>query len=134
MGKDTVNNITPLSANQKTTISIKPVGVSETYPDNAVIDVDGTEYNSGVTVKSYDCPSWLGFFNYTLGDEINADGVMYDIGLKIGRTIVRSANGVMRNCFIPAHDGTRYGLYDSMHDRFFYNETYADKYTCGYWE
>lgn len=134
LGKDTVNNITPLSANQKTTISIKPVGVSETYPDNAVIDVDGTEYNSGVTVKSYDCPSWLGFFNYTLGDEINANGVMYDIGLKIGRTIVRSANGVMRNCFIPAHDGTRYGLYDSMHDRFFYNETYADKYTCGYWE
>ena len=134
-GKDTLNVITPLTVNHENHIILKPVGTSETYPDNVVIDVDGTEYNTGVTVASYDFPTWLGFFTYAVSESaLNTAGVTYNMGLRIGKTIIRGANGGMRNCFVPAYDGTHYGFFDTMNNRFYYDTTYPDNYECGYWD
>lgn len=133
---DSSQDIRPLSANQRSVIKVKPVGLSTTYPNNATFDIDGTDYDTGSTATSEISLSWLGFFQYAISDTSFGPVASTDrnFGLRIGRTTVKDINENIVNDYIPANDGTHSGLFDPVENAFYYNETYYEKYECGDYE
>lgn len=133
-GTDSSQSFSPLVANQVNTIKVQPVGVSQTYPTYATINVNGTDYSTGSTKTGETWDSWLGFFKYgTSATTTSSSTTDKNAGFQIGRTIIKDGSNNTLHDLRPASDGTYYGLYDTVTDSFFYNETYADKYTCGNW-
>lgn len=131
---DTTNNYSPFSANTKNVIKILPVGKSETYPLNAVIVVNGTEYNTGATSTSFVLDSWFGFFRYAISaTEFGPTTNVPYIGAQIGRTVMKDSAGQTINDFIPASDGTNCGMYDAIENVFNYDSSHSSAYECGNW-
>lgn len=134
-GTDTTQSFNPFSSiNTRYVIKVQPVGVSQTYPTYATINVNGTDYNTGSTATGQTWHAWLGFFKYGISatqTSTNTNDAI--IGLHIGKTTIKNSNGVVIHNLIPAYDGTYYGLYDSVEDKFYYNATYSSNYTCGNW-
>ena len=123
----------PFAKDQINTIKVKPVGSSQTYPSNVVIEVNGTDYNTGATTTGATWDNWLGFFMYA----ISATGTSQtttnqrNIGQRIGKTTIKNTNNETLHELIPAYNGTYYGLYDSVEDKFYHKES---TYICGNWE
>lgn len=131
---DTTQILSYLVKNQVNTIKVQPVGVSQTYPSNATININGTDYSTGSTSTGQTFDSWLGFFKYGINATQTSTGTFDKYcTAQIGETIIKDLSNNILHDLKPAYDGERYGLYDSVGDKFYYNATYADKYICGNW-
>ena len=125
---DTTTSIMDVQIGTLNTIVVKPVGKSETYPNNAVIVLNGTEYNTGSTATGETWKPWLSFFGYGTS---SAYGVSQAYNTdRICETIVKDANGEIIHDLRPAYDDTYYGLLDTVTGSFYYNENNS-YYTCG---
>lgn len=131
-GTDSSTAITTLVAQSVNTIKILPVGKSINYPNNAVIVLNDTEYSTGSTSTGKTWSSWFGFFCYATS--ASTGGNAYVANIRIGETTIKDANDNVIHKFIPAYDGTYYGMYDLIGRQFYYNETYNSSYTCGNWQ
>lgn len=130
-GTDSTTAITPTLNEQINTIKVQPVGDSLTYPNNATISLNGTEFNTTVTATGVTWNSWIGFFGYASSSTTSASAG--NIGLRIGETKIKDANGVLIHDLVPAVLGTYNGFYDSITDKFYYNANNNDIYECGNW-
>lgn len=125
---DTVTAINAIQIGSLNTIVFKPVGKSETYPNNAVIVLNGAEYNTTSTATGQTWKSWLGFFGYARSaTEATAQSYNSD---RICETIVKNANDKIIHDLRPAYNGTYYGLLDTITGKFYYNSNNS-YYTCG---
>lgn len=131
-GTDTTVNNFPFTTNTKHKVKIQPVGVSQTYPTNATINVDGTDYDTGSTVASATWSSWFGLFMYAISATSTSTTIsnLKNYGLQIGEVIFRNASQVITHDLVPAFDGIKYGFYDLISETFFSNGTL---YTGGNW-
>lgn len=133
-GTDTTVDNRPLVRNQVNAIKVQPVGVSSTYPLNATLNVNGTDYDTGSTVTGETWKSWLGFFKYGISaTQTSTNSSDRFQTIQIGETKIKDSSNNVLHDFKPAYDGEHYGLYDSVTGNFYYNSSYADKYTCGNW-
>ena len=125
---DTTTNIMGVQIGSINTIVIKPVGKSELYPNNAVIVLNGTEYNTGSTATGQTWKSWLGFFGY---ETSATTGVSQSYNSnRICETIVKNASNTIIHDLCPVFNGTYYGLLDTVTGQFYYNANNSF-YTCG---
>ena len=112
-------------------VTVQPVGVSEIYPSNATIKINGTEYNTGATATGVTWSPWLGFFGY--GEAANyTSSASNKFNLKLGRTIIKNLNRKTLYDFIPVHNGTNYGLYERINKKFYMGQE-PSHFTCGNW-
>ena len=132
-GTDTTTTITGITKGEVHTVKILPVGSSLTYPNNAVLDIDGTEYSTGSTVASQDFKSWLGFFRYAISSTscITTNNTIG--GFQIGEFIIKNGNTIVAD-FVPCDNGTHYGFYDLIAESFYYDDTVSVySYVGGQW-
>lgn len=129
-GTDTTTNII-MPLDQVNTIKVLPVGKSTTYPTKAVIDLNGTEYNTGSTATGQTWSSWFGIFGYAKSASAGAN--MKCIGLEIGEIVIKDSNGDVVYDFVPVltNDSNK-GFYEVVNGTFYgvYNNS---KYTLGNW-
>lgn len=123
-GTDTTQGFLPFVRNQLNTVKVQPVGVSQTYPSNATLNINGTDYNTGSTTASGTWPSWLGFFKYGISATSTSTGVNDKYPkLRIGETIIKSGTTVLHDLKPAYHNTTQYyGFYDAVTDTFYYSE------------
>lgn len=126
-GTDTANEIL-ISKDTVHDITVLPVGKSTTYPSNAVIDVDGTEHDTGSTATGQTWSAWFGLLGYassaTAGTGKNANA-------QLGDVTVKDANGMDVYKFVPVDSGSEKGFYDLVNG-VFYPSTVS--MLVGYWE
>lgn len=129
---DSTQSITALVREQNNTIKVKPVGTSETYPNNNVIEVNGTEYSTGATKSSGTMFSYLGEFMYAISSSATSSTTtnQKNQGQQIGTIIIKNSSNVVTHELTPAYNGTYYGLYDKKTQKFYHKTT---TYTCGNW-
>ena len=127
-GTDSSTNITGVQIGSLNTLVIKPVGKSESYPNNAVIVLNGVEYNTGSTARGETWKPWLAFFAY--GTNATAGSAQTYNTNRIGETIVKNGENTIIHDLRPAYDGTYYGLLDTVTGNFYYNVNNS-YYTCG---
>jgi hypothetical protein len=132
-GTDTATRIVVV-ADSVNTIKVKPVGKSTDYPNNAVIEVDGTEYSTGSTQGSGTWPSWFGLMQYQISATALNGYDAWSSLIQQGEIIIKDYLNNMLYDFIPASNGTIYGFYEAVNDIFYYDETYFAEYACGNWE
>lgn len=135
-GTDTTVTSYPFTtANALYTVKVQPVGGSATYPLYATINVNGTDYSTGSTATGETWEPWLGFFKYGISATNTSGNNDYAFGLHIGRTIIKDSSNNIVHDIRPAYSNALevYGLYDTIGDKFYYNSTYSDKYSCGDW-
>lgn len=125
---DSANEFTPLVRNVNNHITAQPVGVSETYPEYATLRVDDTDYSTGSTATGQDWSPWFGIWAYAISASELRDAGIRNVGLQVGSIIVKDSNGSYVYYLTPASDGTYYGFYDLINDKFYYNETYATNF------
>lgn len=118
-------------------IKILPVGKSETYPNNIVISINGTETNTGSTLTGYENTwgDWLGIFHSAASASV-AQNYGYNRDLQIGRIRIYDSADVLVNDFIPCTYDGYCGFYDKIADTFYYNTTYGNNssiYVAGNW-
>lgn len=131
---DTTNTINALVADQLNTIIYQPVGVSQAYPANATIKVNGTDYDLGATVTGETWHPWLGVFKYGISETAtSAKNTDRFGGQKVGDIIIKTTSNTVLHHLKPATDGEHYGMVDTVTNRFYYNANYANKYVCGNW-
>lgn len=131
---DTTQNITALVADQLNTIVVQPVGVSSSFPNNATIKLNNTDYSTGSTATGQTWNSWLSLFEYGTSATTTSDRTdLKSIGLQLGEIVIKTTSNTVLYDLKPAKYQSNYGFYDSVNDKFYYNSTYADKYTCGNW-
>lgn len=131
-GTDTATSIVGLIAGAVNKIKILPVGASTQYPNNVVIDLNGTEYNTQATTASGTIGSYLGLFKYAISSSsVNATSTPY-YGVKLGRFIVKNGNSVVYD-FIPANNGTYYGYYERVTREFYTLLGVPEKCIGGNW-
>lgn len=129
-GTDTPLTIYGLTPNTKHTVVFKPVGESETYPTYATITIDGTEYSTGATDSGITWLSYLGLFApATSTTETYEAG---NFGQKIEEFTITDRAGNLIASLKPAFNGTYYGFYDSVSQKFWYKD--ADHYNGGNWQ
>lgn len=116
-GTDTATTINAFTKGSVNTIRILPVGASETYPNNVVIEVNGTEYNSGSTDHDVIYSSYMAFFKYAISASAVNSSTQYYYGVRIGRFTVKNGNTVVYD-FIPVNNGTYYGYYERITEQF----------------
>lgn len=127
-----------ISTSGRSTLKILPVGKSETYPDNNVVEINGTQYNTGLSIVDTLASPWFGFFNYATSATGHPTSTTYYRGYVIGETKVTDADGNEVYHFTPAKNSDDiYGFYEKVHNRFYYNN-YNDgallsHYTGGNW-
>lgn len=116
-------------------IKYLPVGKSETYPDNNVISVNGTEKNTNLAVTGSTSMAWFGIFGYAVAANTSTSNTNYFRGEQIGEIKIYDSNDDVIYDFIPAKDSSdRYGYLETVNKRFYYNSTHAtDGYTGGDW-
>ena len=131
-GTDTVTSITALRSAYVNKIKILPVGASQTYPNNVVISLNGTEYNTESMSTGASLGSWLGFFKYAISATSLNTSTSYYRGEKIGRTTIKNGNTVVYD-FIPANNGTYSGLYERVTGTFYTVQTLPEKGITGNW-
>ena len=129
---DTATEITSLVADSVNTIKIKPVGASATYPNNVVIEVNGTEYNSGSTSTGTVICTYLGFFRYAISNSACNATATYYHGFQIGELIAKN-NGARVYDFVPAYDGADYGFYEKVGGTFYKSSIASTKVIGGDW-
>lgn len=114
-GTDTTNEIL-ISKDTVHDITVLPVGKSTTYPSNAVIDVDGTEHDTGSTATGQTWSAWFGLLGYassaTAGTGKNANA-------QLGDVTVKDANGMDVYKFVPVDSGSEKGFYDLVGGTFY---------------
>lgn len=133
-GTDTSNTFNPMVSEQVNTIKVQPVGVSQDYPTYATINVNGTDYNTGSTTTGATWHSWLGIFKYGISASSTSTSTTDKFsGFQIGEIVIKDSSNNTLHDLKPAYDGTYYGFVDTISGTFYYNATYADKYTCGNW-
>ena len=128
-GTDSATSITGVSNNTLNTLVISPVGTSVTYPNNATIKVNNTEYNSGSTSTGDTWANWFTFFAYGYSATNNA--VADNIGLRFYETKIKNSGGTLLHDFVPANNGTYNGFYDRVTKTFYCNEENNSLYECG---
>lgn len=112
-------------------VIVQPVGVSNIYPDNATIKINGTEYNTGSTARNITWSPWLSFFGYGTGpNEAGSPSNKYH--LKLGKTKIKDLNGNVLYDFIPAYNGEYYGLYEQINNKFYIGQE-PNHFKCWYW-
>lgn len=109
----------------------KPVGLSQDYPDNAVINIDGVDYNTGATATDETWSPWFTFFGY--GTSATSCGKTNRHELKIGRTQIKSKTNTILYDFIPVYNGTNYGFYERINEKFYAPQT-PSNFLGGNWE
>ena len=123
-GTDSPTSI-PFASGVKHIVTIKPVGASSTYPNNIVIDVDGTEYNSNSTSVGKTFSSWFGLLGYARNSS-ETSGEKCATDIQLGKITVLDANQSPIYRFVPAKDESgKYGFYDNINQHFYYNTTGA---------
>ena len=127
-GTDTSTDITTLLPNQNNVVVFKPVGDSDTYPNDAVIDLNGTEYNTQSTASGETFANWFTFFGYGTGSTTSA-ALQHNVNLHIGETVVLRG-GIVIHDLIPANNGQYNGLYDVATDKFYYGSVDNTIYQC----
>lgn len=134
-GTDTSVTNYPYVVNQLNTIKVQPVGVSQTYPTHATININGTDYDTGSSTTGQTWKPWLAFFQYG----ISATGMNGNItnninfGLRIGEVVIKDSSNNVIHDLIPAYNGTYYGFYDSIGETFYCNSA-KPNYVGGNWE
>lgn len=128
-GTDSATLITGFNANQHNKVIVKPVGSSETYPDNAIIYLNGAEYNTESESTGVTWQPWLTFYGYGKSATTSSDTA--NLGLHIGETIIKSNNNIIYD-LVPANNGEYNGLYDVVNDKF-YHSTNTALFICGNW-
>lgn len=130
---DTTQTHNVLVRNQVNTIKVLPVGISQTYPTKAVLNVNGTDYDTGSTATGQTFNSWLGFFKYGISATSTSTSTTDKYGgIQIGETIIRDNSNNIIHHLKPASDGSHYGFYDEITDNFYYHST-STNYTAGNW-
>lgn len=131
---DTTENILSLVADQLNTVVVQPVGVSSSFPTYATIKLNGTDYTTGSTATGQTWDSWLSMFQYGTSATTTSNRTdQKSIGLELGEIVIKNTSNTVLYDLKPAKYQSYYGFYDSVNDKFYYNSTYADKYTCGNW-
>ena len=131
---DTTQNITALVADQLNTVVVQPVGVSSSFPTYATIKLNGTDYSTGSTATGQTWDSWLSMFQYGTGANTTSNRTdQKSLGLELGEIVIKNTSNTVLYDLKPAQYQSYYGFYDSVNDKFYYNATYYDKYTCGNW-
>lgn len=124
---DTKNEIF-ISADTVHSIKVLPVGKSTTYPSNAVIDVDGTEYDTGSTASGETWSAWFGIFGYAYSATNTVAGADFS---QIGEIIIKDANDDIVYDFVPvSRNDNKNGFYETVNDTFYE----ATSMTVGNWE
>lgn len=124
---DTKNEIF-ISADTVHSIKILPVGKSTTYPSNAVIDVDGTEYDTGSTASGETWSAWFGIFGYAYSATNTEAGADFS---QIGEIIIKDANDDVVYDFVPvSRNDNKNGFYETVNGTFYE----ATSMTVGNWE
>lgn len=127
-GTDTTTNITT-TKDAVHHFKILPVGSSEDYPLNAVIDIDGTEYSTGSTASGVTWSAWFGIMGYgTSASTVTSSGSTY---YQLGDIVVKDANGDTVYWFMPVSKGTQVGFYDIVGQAFY--EADSAIYQTGDW-
>ena len=127
-GTDTTTNITT-TKDAVHHFKILPVGSSEDYPLNAVIDIDGTEYSTGSTASGVTWSAWFGIMGYgTSASTVTSSGTTY---YQLGDIVVKDANGDTVYWFMPVSKGTQVGFYDIVGQAFY--EADSAVYQTGDW-
>ena len=127
-GTDTTTNITT-TKDAVHHFKILPVGSSEDYPLNAVIDIDGTEYSTGSTASGVTWSAWFGIMGYgTSASTVTSSGTTY---YQLGDIVVKDANGDTVYWFMPVSKGTQVGFYDIVGQAFY--EADSAIYQTGDW-
>lgn len=125
---DTTNVFTPLIRDVNNHITVQPVGASETYPEYATLKVNDTDYSTGSTASGKDWSPWFGILSYAISATDIREQSVYNVGLQVGDIVVKDGDGDYVYYLTPASDGTYYGFYDLINDKFYYNETYATNF------
>lgn len=124
---DTKNEIF-VSADTVHSIKVLPVGKSTTYPSNAVIDVDGTEYDTGSTASGETWSAWFGIFGYAYSATNTTTGADFS---QIGEIIIKDANDDVVYDFVPvSRNDNKNGFYETVNGTFYE----ATSMTVGNWE
>jgi hypothetical protein len=131
-GTDTTTSIVGLIAGAVNKIKILPVGASTQYPNNVVIDLNGTEYNTQATTASGIIGSYLGLFKYAISSSSVKTSFEPYYGAKLGRFIVKNGNSVVYD-FIPANNGIYYGYYERVTREFYTLLGVPEKCIGGNW-
>lgn len=127
-GKDSSTNIT-ISNDVVHTIKVLPVGKSTTYPSNAVIDVDGTEYDTTSNTAGQTWSAWFGIFGYATSATTASAGTQNF--MRIGEIIIKDANDDVVYDFIPvSRNDNKNGFYETVNGTFYE----ATSMTVGNWE
>lgn len=127
-GKDSSTNIT-ISNDVVHTIKVLPVGKSTTYPSNAVIDVDGTEYNTTSNTTGQTWSAWFGIFGYAASATTASAGTQNF--MRIGEIIIKDTNGDAVYDFVPvSRNDNKNGFYETVNGTFYE----ATDMTVGNWE
>ena len=130
-GTDSTTTITGVSTSAVNTIKIKPVGASTTYPDNVVIELNGTEYNTGST-STATLTSYLAFFKYAISSTQVASWDRYYYGEQYGKFVVKNGSTTVYN-FVPAYNGTYYGYYETVNSKWYPGIGSPEKILGGDW-
>lgn len=131
-GTDTTTSIVGLIAGAVNKIKILPVGASTQYPNNVVIDLNGTEYNTQATTARGTIGSYLGLFKYAISSSSVKTAFEPYYWVKLGRFIVKNGNSVVYD-FIPANNGIYYGYYERVTREFYTLLGVPEKCIGGNW-
>ena len=126
---DTSTNIIGLVAGEINTIKMKPVGSSTNYPNNIVIDLNGTEYNTNNSGTGIIYNEWIGFFN--IAASLTQKVYSSTLGFRIFETIIKDGSNNVICDLIPCSNGTYRGFYDSVGKSFYYDSDYNSYYALG---
>lgn len=124
-----------ISLTGSNTVKILPVGKSSTYPEHIVIDINGNEYDTELSITGQTYDPWLGIFGYAIAADTVQASTIYYRGHVIGEITIKDAADVVLYHYVPAmnSDGV-YGFYETVAGQFWYNETYgATNYRGGSW-
>ena len=122
----------------KNTVKILPVGKSQTYPNDIVIDINDVEYDTGLTSSVSQFTQGFGIFGYAISTTEPQSSTIYYRGQLIGEIKIKDSNGDLVYDFIPAKNGNDvYGFYEAIENKFWYNNyndgALLEHYTGGNW-
>lgn len=133
-GTDSTNKDLPFVKGAVNDIKIQPVGISESYPTNATININGVDYDLQAQGTNVTFSPWFGIYSYAIGSNTMNSNSVYYAGQQIGEITVTDLNDNIIYDFIPVKDSDdRYGYYERINGNFYYNSSHATDYTGGYW-
>lgn len=126
---------TRISLTGSNTVKILPVGKSTTYPEHNVIDVNGNEYDTGLSITGHTYDPWMGIFGCAVAAGTVQSWTTYYRGHVIGEITIKDASDVILYHYVPAKNSNNvYGFYETVAGQFWYNETYGEtNYRGGSW-